>query len=148
MSFDYLDDLFGKFRKKKTKFSEVEKRAASLLSEYASGAIQKDDFGDQMEQVDIDFLKLTTDEDGSIVFSQDTPLWLNLFLGNKFTLWLNLFLGNKFRRWNQIRKVINNSRNDPNVTSTPEWGKALQVMSDEDKNLKEAVRYCLKEIGK
>ena len=105
MSFDYLDDLFGKFRKKKTKFSEVEKRAASLLSEYASGAIQKDDFGDQMEQVDIDFLKLTTDEDGSIVFSQDTPLWLNLFLGNKF------------RRWNQIRKVINNSRNDPNVTS-------------------------------
>ena len=136
MSFDYLDDLFGKFRKKKTKFSEVEKRAASLLSEYASSAIQKDDFGDQMEQVDIDFLKLTTDEDGSIVFSQDTPLWLNLFLGNKF------------RRWNQIRKVINNSRNDPNVTSTPEWGKALQVMSDEDKNLKEAVRYCLKEIGK
>ncbi len=136
MSFDYLDDLFGKFRKKKTKFSEVEKRAASLLSEYASGAIQKDDFGDQMEQVDIDFLKLTTDEDGSIVFSQDTPLWLNLFLGNKF------------RQWNQIRKVINNSRNDPNVTSTPEWGKALQVMSDEDKNLKEAVRYCLKEIGK
>lgn len=136
MSFDYLDDLFGKFRKKKTKFSEVEKRAASLLSEYASGAIQKDDFGDQMEQVDIDFLKLTTDEDGTIVFSQDTPLWLNLFLGNKF------------RRWNQIRKVINKSRNDPNVTSTPEWGKALQVMSDEDKNLKEAVRYCLKEIGK
>ena len=136
MSFDYLDDLFGKFRKKKTKFSEVEKRAASLLSAYASGAIQKDDFGDQMEQVDIDFLKLTTDEDGSIVFSQDTPLWLNLFLGNKF------------RRWNQIRKVINNSKNDHNVTSTPEWGKALQVMSDEDKNLKEAVRYCLKEIGK
>ncbi len=136
MSFDYLDDLFGKFRKKKTKFSEVEKRAASLLSEYASGAIQKDDFGDQMEQVDIDFLKLTTDEDGTIVFSQDTPLWLNLFLGNKF------------RRWNQIRKVINKSRNDPNVTSTPEWGKALQVMSAEDKNLMEAVEYCLNEIGK
>lgn len=136
MSFDYLDDLFGKFRKKKTKFSEVEKRAASLLSEYASSAIQKDDFGDQMEQVDIDFLKLTTDEDGTIVFSQDTPLWLNLFLGNKF------------RRWNQIRKVINKSRNDPNVTSTPEWGKALQVMSDEDRNLMEAVEYCLNEIGK
>jgi hypothetical protein len=136
MSFDYLDDLFGKFRKKKTKFSEVEKRAASLLSEYASSAIQKDDFGDQMEQVDIDFLKLTTDEDGTIVFSQDTPLWLNLFLGNKF------------RRWNQIRKVINKSRNDPNVTSTPEWGKALQVMSAEDKNLMEAVEYCLNEIGK
>lgn len=136
MSFDYLDDLFGKFRKKKTKFSEVEKRAASLLSEYASSAIQKDDFGDQMEQVDIDFLKLTTDEDGTIVFSQDTPLWLNLFLGNKF------------RRWNQIRKVINKSRNDPNVTSTPEWGKALQVMSDEDRNLMEAVEYCLNEIRK
>lgn len=136
MSFDYLDDLFGKFRKKKTKFSEVEKRAASLLSEYASSAIQKDDFGDQMEQVDIDFLKLTTDEDGTIVFSQDTPLWLNLFLGNKF------------RRWNQIRKVINNSRNEPNVTSTPEWGKALQVMSDEDMNLMEAVEYCLNEIRK
>ncbi len=136
MSFDYLDDLFGKFRKKKTKFSEVEKRAASLLSEYASSAIQKDDFGDQMEQVDIDFLKLTTDEDGTIVFSQDTPLWLNLFLGNKF------------RRWNQIRKVINKSRNDPNVTSTPEWGKALQVMSAEDKNLMEAVEYCLNEIEK
>ena len=136
MGFDYLNDLFGKFRKKKTKFSEVEKRATNLLSKYARGTIQKDDFGDQIEQVDIDFRKLTTDEDGTIVFSQDTPLWLNLFLGNKF------------RRWNQIRKVINNSRNDPNVTSTPEWQKALEVMRAEDRNLMEAVRYCLKEIGK
>ena len=135
MGFDYLFDLFGKFRKKKTKFSEVEKRAALLLRKYADGSIQRDDFGDQMEQVAADFQNLMTDEDGTVVFSEDTPLWLNMFLGNKF------------RRWNQIRKVINNSKNDPKVTSTPEWGKALQVMNAENQNFMEAVRYCLKEIG-
>ena len=135
MSFDYLYDLFGKYRKKETKFSEVEKQATDLLSRYAMGTIQKDDFGEQMEQVAKDFHKLTIDEDGTVVFNQDTPLWLNMFLGYKF------------RRWNRIRKIINNSMNDPNVTSSPEWAEALQVMRAEDRNLMEAVRYCLEEIN-
>lgn len=134
MGFDYLNDLFGQFRKKKTKFSEVEKRATSLLSKYARGSIQKDEFGNQMEQVDDEFGELMTDEAGCIVFDQDTPLWLNLFLGNKF------------RRWNHVRKVINAARQKPEITSSPDWVKALQVMDAEDRNLMEAVRYCLDEL--
>ncbi len=43
MGYDYLNDLFGKFRKKKTKFSEVEKRATKLLSKYASGTLRQRD---------------------------------------------------------------------------------------------------------
>lgn len=41
MGFDCLLDLFGKFRKKKTRFSDVEKQARDLMSKYAGGIIQK-----------------------------------------------------------------------------------------------------------
>lgn len=37
MSFDYLYDLFGRFREKETKFSEVEERAKKLLSYMLKG---------------------------------------------------------------------------------------------------------------
>lgn len=134
MGFDYLYDLFGKFRKKETRFSEVEKRAINLLSQYAKGSIQKDDFGSQMEQVGADFHELMKDENGNICFDQDTPSWLNLFLGNKFG------------RWNHIRKVINQARENPEITSSPNWKKALEVMEVQDQMLMEAVRYCLDEL--
>ena len=55
MGFEYLDDLFGRFREKETKFSEVEERAKELLSLYASDNIERDAFGDQMEIVGRDF---------------------------------------------------------------------------------------------
>ena len=82
MSFDYLYDLFGRFREKETKFSEIEKRAKILLSLYAKGDVERDSFGDQMETVGREFNALMRDESGNYVFDQNTPGWLNLFLGN------------------------------------------------------------------
>ena len=49
MGFDYLLDLFGKFRKKNTRFSDVKKQARDLMSKNAGDTIKKDDFGDRME---------------------------------------------------------------------------------------------------
>lgn len=87
MGFDYLNDLFGRFREKKTKISDVEERAKELLSLYAKGYVERDSFGNQMETVGRDFNALMKDEFGNYVFDQNTPGWLNLFLGNKFSRW-------------------------------------------------------------
>ena len=48
MGYDYLYDLFGKYREKETRFSEVEKRAINLLIQIATGNIDKDKFAEQM----------------------------------------------------------------------------------------------------
>ena len=134
MGYDYLYDLFGKYRKKETRFSEVEKRAINLLIQIATGNIDKDRFAEQMEIIDDEFHKLTLDEEGNGVIDQDTPLWLNLFLGNKF------------RRWNYIRKVMAKAGEDPEITSSPEWEEALVALEVEEQRLMQAVIYCLDEL--
>ncbi len=136
MGFDYLYDLFGRFREKETKFSEVEERAMKLLSLYASGKIEGDAFGDQMEIVGRDFHALMEDDSGNIVFDQDTSGWLNLFLGNKFS------------RWNRMRKIMNAAGQNQEMTSSPKWAEALDIFDAEEKRLMEAISYCLEEIGK
>ena len=136
MGFDYLYDLFGRFREKETKFSEVEERAMKLLSLYASGKIEGDAFGDQMEIVGRDFHALMEDDSGNIVFDQDTPGWLNLFLGNKFS------------RWNRMRKIMNAARQNQEKTSSPKWVEVLDIFDAEEKRLMEAIFYCLEEFEK
>ena len=135
MGFDYLYDLFGRFREKETTFSEVEGRAKKLLTLYDSGSIGRDAFGDQMEIVGRDFHALMEDDSGNIVFDQDTPGWLNLFLGNKFS------------RWNRMRKIMNAAGKNQEMTSSPKWAEALDIFDAEEKRLMEAIRYCLEEIG-
>lgn len=40
MSFDYVSDLFGKFRKgKRTRFTELEENAKSLLRQFVHGKL-------------------------------------------------------------------------------------------------------------
>ena len=135
MSFDYLYDLFGRFIEKETKFSDVEERAKRLLSLYASGNIGRDAFGEQMEKVEIDFHALMKDDSGNYVFDQDTPGWLNLFLGNKFS------------RWDKMRKIMNVARQNQEMTSSPQWTEALEIFDAEEKRMKEAIVYCLEELG-
>ena len=135
MSFDYLYDLFGRFREKETKFSEVEEHAKKLLSLYAKGDLERDSFGDQMEIVARDFNALMKDESGNYVFDQNTPGWLNLFLGNKFS------------RWNRMRKIMNAARQNLEMASSPKWAEALDIFDTEEKRMKEAIVYCLEELG-
>lgn len=135
MSFDYLYDLFGRFREKETKFSEVEEHAKKLLSLYAKGDLERDSFGDQMEIVARDFNALMKDEFGNYVFDQNTPGWLNLFLGNKFS------------RWNRMRKIMNAARQNLEMASSPKWAEALDIFDAEEKRMMEAISYCLEEIG-
>ena len=135
MSFDYLYDLFGRFREKETKFSEIEKRAKILLSLYAKGDVERDSFGDQMETVGREFNALMRDESGNYVFDQNTPGWLSLFLGNKFS------------RWNRMRKIMNSARQNQEMTSSPKWAEALEIFDAEEKRLMEAISYCLEEMG-
>lgn len=135
MSFDYLYDLFGRFREKETKFSEVEEHAEKLLSLYAKGDLERDSFGDQMEIVARDFNALMKDESGNYVFDQNTPGWLNLFLGNKFS------------RWNRMRKIMNAARQNLEMASSPKWAEALDIFDAEEKRMMEAISYCLEEIG-
>ena len=47
MSFDYVLDLFGEFRKgKKTRFTDVETTAKDLLDKFVKGEISNKDFAD------------------------------------------------------------------------------------------------------
>lgn len=121
-------------KKNVSKYSGVETRAIELLSEYSQGSIDNDLFGEQMENVAKEFHTLMKDESRAYVFDKDTPGWLNLFLGNKFS------------RWNHVRKLINASKDNPEITSSSEWTNALEIIEQENKNLINAIKYCLEEI--
>ena len=44
MSFDYILDTFGKFRKRKTRFTELEEKAISLLTSFVNGTMGSKEF--------------------------------------------------------------------------------------------------------
>lgn len=135
MSFDYLNDVFGRFRKKrKTKYTDIEKRAVSLLQDYYAKKINANDFGEAMKAINDEFYKLMYDaEKESYVFDENTPGWLNLFLGNKF------------RPWYEFHQSFNMARNNPKFTSDPRWPEVECRADSEDKALMEAIKYCLKQ---
>lgn len=86
MSFDYLSDIFGKFRKRKTRFSDVESWAIRLIKAFVAGEIQDREFANEFSEIGNEFNRLT-EVNGEITFDEDTPLWLNMFLGNHFIGW-------------------------------------------------------------
>ena len=88
-----------------------------------------------MEIVARDFNALMKDESGNYVYDQNTPGWLNLFLGNKFS------------RWNRMRKIMNAARQNLEMASSPKWAEALDIFDAEEKRMMEAISYCLEEIG-
>lgn len=93
MSFDYLDDVFGKFRKRKTRFTGLEKKAVELLVAFVDGTLDYKQFAQSFLEVGNEFNQLTK-VDGISVIDEDTPLWLNMLLGNHFFDWL---------KFNQVR---------------------------------------------
>ena len=73
MSFDYIDDLFGKFRKgRKTKFTDVENRTKKFLKNVYNRKISYDEFFDGYNAVMIEFTKLL----GNTI-DQYSPLWMS-----------------------------------------------------------------------
>ena len=87
MSFDYLYDDFGKFRKRETRFTELEKKAAGLLSAFVNRTMDNRTFAQSFLEVRGEFNKLMK-VDGRLVIDEDTPLWLNMLLGFHFKEWL------------------------------------------------------------
>lgn len=88
MSFDYVLDLFGEFRKgKKTRFTDVETTAKDLLDKFVKGEISNKDFADGFVSVGKRFTELM-DNGNETVFDEDIPLWLNSLLGLHFVEWL------------------------------------------------------------
>lgn len=87
MSFDYVLDTFGKFRKKKTRFTELESRATDLLSSFVAGKIDDKEFALAFDNIRVNFIGLT-EKDGQTTIDEDTPLWLNSLLGLHFMRWL------------------------------------------------------------
>lgn len=138
MAFDYLNDLFGRFRKgKKTKYTDIERRTVSILQNFYSGQINADDFGESMRAIDEEFDRLMFDtETNSYIFDEDTPGWLNLFLGNKF------------RPWYRFHKSFNAAKNNPELTSDPRWHEVECRADIENRSLMEAVNTVLSNIAK
>ena len=86
MSFDYILDTFGKFRKRKTRFTELEEKALSLLTSFVNGKTDSKEFAVAFDNVRKIFIELT-EKDGQMVIDEDTPLWLNSLLGLHYMGW-------------------------------------------------------------
>lgn len=88
MSFEYISDLYGKFRKgKRTRFTELEERAKSLMRQFINGKMNNKDFAIEFKKVGDTYQQLTTEGNVSRI-DEDTPLWLNSLLGFHFVDWL------------------------------------------------------------
>lgn len=86
MSYDYILDIFGKLRKRKTRFTDLEKRALELLRAYVEKSISDKDFVQAFDIVRSEFLKLIKDNE-QLTIDEDTPLWLNSFIGLHYIDW-------------------------------------------------------------
>ena len=87
MSFDYISDIYGKFRKNKvTRFSNVEAKAIGLIKSFVDGTIDNKSFIEQFIEAKEEYVKLST-INGERVIDQDTPLWFGRFYGFKFVKW-------------------------------------------------------------
>lgn len=129
MSFDYINDLFGKFRKgRKTKFTDVENRAKNLLKNVYTHKISYDEFFDGYNTVIIEFRELM----GNVI-DEDTPLWMNEFSANIFLRW---------RDWHVLRKTF---QEHPEKFNTPELINQYRRIESMkyDEWLKEKIKYCL-----
>ena len=86
MPFDYLSDVFGKFRKRKTRFSDLEKRAKDLLRSFVDCSVSSRDFAVAFDDVRVEFYKLVR-INGKATIDEDTPLWMNSLFGFHFLDW-------------------------------------------------------------
>ena len=129
MSHNYVNDLFGRFRKgKKTKFSDLETKAKDLMKDILNNKIEYDEFFTGFSGLINGFHALC----GNVI-NQDTPLWFNSFSANIFLRW---------RNWHILRKTF---KEHPEQFNTPEL--LAQYKNIESMNydgwLKDKIKYCL-----
>lgn len=86
MSWDYLDDVYGKSRERKTRFTDLEAEAKALLTSFVKCSISNREFVQAFNEVEAKYVELTT-VNGHSSIDQDTPLWLNMLLGLHFVKW-------------------------------------------------------------
>lgn len=129
MSFDYINDLFGRFRKgRKTKFSDLENRAKRLLENLLLDQVSYDKFSTNFSGLIGEFRELS----GNVI-DENTPLWFNSFSANIFLRW---------RDWHTLRKTF---QDQPEKFNTPELisqYRKIEAMNYDDW-LKEKIKYCL-----
>ena len=87
MSFDYLNGLYGRERKRKTRFTDLETKAKELIASFVNGTLSDKEFARAFNEIGIKFHELSK-INGEMIINQDTPLWLNSFLGFHFIDWL------------------------------------------------------------
>ena len=117
MSLNYIFDLFGRCRKRKTRFTEIEEKVISLLSSFVDGTMSGKEFALSFDDIRKDFIALTK-KDGQTVIDEDTPLWLNSLLGLHYMKWLKFqqlkwyfeehpdeLVGEMKSRYNEIRQM-------------------------------------------
>ena len=87
MSFDYLNDIYGRERKRKTRFTDLETKAKELIVSFVNGTLSDKEFAQAFNEIRIMFHELSQ-TNGEMTIDQDTPLWLNMLLGNHFIDWI------------------------------------------------------------
>lgn len=134
MSWDYLNDIFGKLRKHRTRFADLEEEAVGLIHSFVQGTINDKDFANAFNGIRSHFLDLIN-VNGETTFDQDTPLWLNMLLGNYFVDWL---------RFQQIKWFF---EEHPEEFTDERKKQFAQIQAiGYDKQFKDACRNVLKEL--
>lgn len=129
MSFDYLNDPFGKSRAgSQSKFTDLEKRAKDILWRMHGGRLSYDEFFEAFTKILKEFNELSGKE-----INQDTPLWINMFGANVFLRW---------RDWHLLRTMY---ANHPERFNTPELKEEYRNIEDMnlDRWLKDKIEYCV-----
>ena len=135
MPFDYVLDLYGKYRKRETRFTPLETKAISLLVSFVSKTISDKDFAISFDEVRKEFIELT-EVDGEAVFDKDTPLWLNSLIGFHFMDW---------RRVQQLKWHFDEHPNELVGETKERYESILQMRHDE--RFMETCKNVLKELG-
>ncbi|MBO4402076.1 MAG: hypothetical protein J5792_00115 [Bacteroidales bacterium] len=134
MSLDYLNDIYGKNRKQRIRFSELEENAAGLIGSFVHGTMNDKDFAKAFNEIRSKFMDLTN-VNGETTFDQDTPLWLNMLLGNHFIPWL---------RFQQVKWYFEEHPEEFTEERKEQFAR-IQAMGYDEK-FKDACKDVLKEL--
>ena len=135
MSWNYLNDIFGKNRKQRTRFSDLEDEAIGLMKSFVQGTMNDKDFAKAFDEIRSKFVALM-DVDGETTFDQDTPLWLNMLLGNHYVYWI---------RYQKLKWYI---EEHPEELTEERQKKFAQIQAiGYDQKFKDACKKVLEEVG-
>lgn len=135
MSFDYVNDIFGKSRGgHETRYTPVERQAISVIRQYFNKEIDSKAFAETMQGVRKSFIGLDRkDEHGNTVIDQDVPLWLSNFLAFKFL------------RWHDYYAIQEAAGIKPELRLDPRWPDIMKLARQYERDLHQAMEYCLNE---